>query len=221
MSEQAQTITAPEAATTPAASNGVSPDRERRPNRGISHWGKKRNAATRIPELLSDLKVERQKRAQDHIEAQAALAAADAEITRLKGELLDACQERDVLKQREEDRIFQFDEDQKAAAQVARDHRLLCFRALVDVAHQTGAYRRHPDFDTRVRRAETLFSTELLEAILMFPAQIAPEMAYSIASAGAAQKLSSLGLIPKFFLLANMAREIADQIKFQLLRESL
>jgi seryl-tRNA synthetase len=211
----------PDASTMPAATSGAPAElenrRARRPNRGQSHWNK-RGAPERVQELLGEIKNLKHQLA----EAQTALDSPDpeterlrTELEKLRGEMLDVLSENAELKGREEQRLWAQDEDAKNAKQVADDHRLLCFRALVDVSHQTGAYTRHPDFDTRMKRAEQSFSTSLLESILCFPPAMAPELAYSVASTpGAALKLSSLPPSAQVFWLVKLNGEFEEKLKW-------
>jgi hypothetical protein len=177
-----------------------------------------KNAGGRILELLAEVK----KLKQELVEARQVLACPDPvteevrrEREKLRMDMMDVLAENAELKSREEQRLLAAEEDAKNARQVAEDHRLLCFRALVDVAHQTGAYQRHPDFDTRLRRTQQSFSTPLLESILCFPPAIAPELAYAIASEdAAAAKLSALSLSAQLFCLIKMNGEFEERIKF-------
>jgi hypothetical protein len=196
LSEQA-TVTAEKPTSAPIANTASRPANARRP----------KGAEVRIRELLKEVKTlkdERDERARVHGMA----------LEKLRGELLNVLAENSDMKSREEQRMWQADQDAKAARQVADDHRLLCFRALIDVSHQTEAYTRHPDFDSRMKRAETQFSTQLLEQILMFSPQVAPEVAYALASdPKAAARVSALPLVAGVFLLCKFAQPFEDQIK--------
>jgi hypothetical protein len=166
-------------------------------------------APQRVKELLAEVKQLRSER-------ERVATAHNAELEKLRAELLAVLAENADFRSREEQRMWQADEDAKAARQVADDHRLLCFRALIDVSHQTGAYTRHPDFDSRMMRAETLFSTQLLEQILNFSPQVAPEVAYALASdPKSAARVSALPLVAGTFLLCKFAEPFEDAIKLQ------
>lgn len=144
-----------------------------------------------------------------------------SDLSALKGELLAATQERDQLKERETQRQVVADEQERVAQQKAQEHRLLCFRALIDCGHQTGAYQRHPDFDSVVKRAQHLMSTQLLEAILCFPKDQAPELLYAIAqNPEASAKLSGLTAVPQLFWLMNMGGEFKERAKWVNLLEA-
>jgi len=170
---------------------------------------KAKGAPARIAELLAEvksLKAERDGLVRSH----------GTELEKLRGELLNVLAENSEMKSREEQRMWQADEDTKARTKAADDHRLLCLRALVDVAHQTGAYTRHPDFDTKMRRAETQFSTQLLEQILMFSPRIAPELAYALAGdPKAAARVSALPIVAGCFMLSKIAGPFEDALKLQ------
>jgi hypothetical protein len=206
LSEQA-TVTAEKPAQKPAEAPASAPvvTAASRP----ANSRKPKGAGIRIHELLGEvktLKAEQIERERVH----------RAELEKLRAELLAVLAENADFRSREEQRMWQTDQDAKAAQQVADDHRLLCFRALVDVSHQVGAYQRHPDFDSKMRRAETHFSTQLLEQILMFSPQVAPEVAYALASdPKSAARVSALPLVAGVFLLCKFAEPFEDAIKLQ------
>jgi hypothetical protein len=198
MSEQA-TATAETGANGPVVIAASRPANARRP----------KGAEIRIRELLKEVKTLKG----EQIERE---RAHSAELEKLRGELLHVLAENSDFKAREEARLWQVDEDSKTARQVADDHRLLCFRALVDVAHQTNVYALAPDFDTRMKRAEQLFSTDLVEEILCFPRPIIAQMAYVVASdEKLARRLSSLAVIPAVFVLCGIAQQFADAAKLR------
>lgn len=164
---------------------------------------KSRDAAGRVRELLSEVRRLR------------------ANIDALKGELLVVTQQKDKLETAERNRQLAAEEKEKQDQKKAEDHRLLCFRALVDCAHQTGCYKRHPDFDSRVKRSQQFLSTQLLEAILLFPKNQAPELLYTIAcNPEAAAKLSAHAPLPQLFWLMNMGGEFSEQLKWASFLES-
>jgi hypothetical protein len=220
LSEQAQTITAPETPArvativlpgeTRGSANGSG---ERRPNRGMQR--KNKGAPARILELLAEVKNLKSQREQDRIEAQAALAMADEQIEKLREELLAVHAENDDYKSREEQRLFDLQDAGNAREQEAVERLELCLKALIDAAHQSGAYQRHPDFDSKMKRAT--FSTSLLEVILCnFSKEMAPELAYALANERAAiAKLSALPLVAQISWLAKIATEIENRVKFE------
>jgi hypothetical protein len=181
MSEQA-TIEQ-QSATAQAAPSAVTgqEDRVRRPNRGMQRALRRQgiqNAATRIPQLLSQIGALKR----ELIEARQALAAGDAEIGRLKGELLAALAENDDYKSREEQRLFRIDDERQAAAQIEMEHRTQCLAVLIGAAHAENLYQKWPDFNTRIRHFDSPACTRLLTEILTFPSPILAQMAYTIAS---------------------------------------
>lgn len=72
--------------------------------------------------------------------------------------------------------------DQKAAAEAEFERRLLAFRALCDLADQTGVRGRFRDWDAVIKAAENFLPTGILEEVLAFPTakRYAPDEIYWI-----------------------------------------
>jgi hypothetical protein len=179
---------------------------------------KPRGAETRIRELLSEvktLKCESERVAAEHkAELEKLGQAHAAETDRWRGELLTLAQEKAELADWKEAHLRLIAEAEEVEHQQVRDQQLLVLRALIDCAHQTGAYARHPDFDSRLRRAE--LSTRTIEMILMFPTAIAPELAYVLAcdpKAGA--RLAALPIVAGFFMLSKIVEQFVDAAKLR------
>jgi ubiquitin len=187
----------------------------------------RKNAPARIKELLGEIKQLKAQRTEAQREIgrlkEQAMAGDATELRSqveiLKGELLAVCAENSDFKAREEQSSLQAEEDRKAVEQRALEHRTLCFAALIDCATQTGFRKRMVDFDTRLRHSEEFISTALMEAVLMFPKNIAPELAYALASDHrGCQRLSGLPAVAQIFALSKIAGSIEDGRKMQILR---
>jgi hypothetical protein len=192
--------------TTLAIVPGPKPDappeeRVRRPNRGMSH---KQNAASRVSQLLTERGLLRRQL----VEARQALDAADAEIDKLRDE-------NDLYRRAEEDRLFIVHEKEKAEAQRVSEYLQLCLAAIIECAHDTGAYARHPDFDSRLSRANYLRS-HVLECCLQFHKAVAPELVYALACDEASYwKLCGLPTVAIIAMLYPIAMAIQNKFKFE------
>jgi hypothetical protein len=218
MSEQ-QIITADETASNPSpAASVVLPGEklgrlEGQPPDKKQHERKYARAPERIRELLSEVKFLKQRL----LEAKQMIDLAEQDKEKLRGELFNLTQENDVLRGREEDRLFKADEEQRAAQQEGRqkaeEYFTLCLAAVINAAKDTGAYARHPDFDSRLRRADYL-RAPILEIALQFPKHIAPELVYALACDETTyKKLASLPPATILFQLSKVAERLNDQFK--------
>jgi hypothetical protein len=183
-------------ATAQAAPSAVTgqEDHVRRPNRGMQRALRRQgvqNAATRIPQLLSQIGALKR----ELVEVRQVLALPNPEVEQLRGdlekmrqELLSVSIEKDALQIREEERIRAADDDQQAAAQIEVEHRTQCLAVLIGAAHAGKLYPKYPDFNTRIKKFDSPVCTRLLTEILHFPQPIVAQMAYVIASNEAALK---------------------------------